>query len=125
MLLLAFTLGFVSSYLGTITPSMLNITVTKISIERGKKTAIYFAIGVSLVVLIQCYLALFLVTVIDSNPFILETIQSLSIVIFALLSLSFLRMAIREKQEIAAKKIRTNGFFTGLGLSLMLSLIHI
>ena len=28
-------------------------------------------------------------------------------------------MAIREKQEIAVKKIRMNGFFTGIGLSLM------
>ena len=119
MLFLAFILGFTSSYLGTIAPSMLNITVTKISIERDRKTAIHFAIGVSLIVLIQCYLALLFLTVIASNPFILETIQSISIVIFAVLSLVFLRMGMREKKEIAPKKIRTNGFFTGIGLSLM------
>ena len=119
MLFLAFFLGFSSSYLGTITPSMLNITATKISIEKNKKTAINFAIGVSVIVLAQCYIALIFLKLIQSNPFILETIQSVSIVIFTILSIAFLRLALREQKETASRKIRRNGFFTGIGLSLI------
>lgn len=119
MLFLAFTLGFSSSYLGTIAPSMLNITATKISIEKNKKTAINFCIGVALIVLIQCYLALIFLNKIQANLYILESIQSVSIVIFTLLSLVFLRMAMREKQEKTPKKTKTSGFLTGIGLSLV------
>lgn len=89
MLFLSFFLGFSSSYLGTITPSMLNITATKISIERTKKTAINFSIGVSIVVLFQAFFALLFLKVIQANPVILETIKSVAIVVFSMLSFVF------------------------------------
>jgi threonine/homoserine/homoserine lactone efflux protein len=119
MLFLAFFLGFSISYLGTVTPSMLNITATKISIEKDKKTGIHFSIGVSFIVLFQAFFALLFLKVIYSSPIILETIQSISIIIFAILSIFFFRTAIQEQKEIATKKSRKNGFLTGIGLSLI------
>jgi threonine/homoserine/homoserine lactone efflux protein len=119
MLFLTFFLGFSTSYLGTVTPSMLNITATKISIEKGKKTAIHFSIGVSLIVLFQAFFALLFLKVIYASPIILETIQSVSIIVFAGLSFFFFRTAIQEQKEVATKKSIKNGFLTGIGLSLI------
>jgi len=119
MLFLAFFLGFSTSYLGTVTPSMLNITATKISIEKNKKTAINFSIGVSCIVLFQAFFALFFLKIIHSHPIVIETIQSISIIVFIILSLFFFRMAIQEQKEIATKKNIKNGFLTGIGLSLI------
>lgn len=45
MLFLTFFLGLSTSYLGTISHSILNITATKIRIEKNKKTAIDFSFG--------------------------------------------------------------------------------
>jgi len=119
MLFLTFFLGFSTSYLGTVTPSMLNITATKISIEKNKKTAINFAIGVSCIVVFQAFFALLFLKIIHSHPIILDTIQSVSIIVFVILSFFFFRLAIREQKEIASKKNIKNGFLTGIGLSLI------
>ena len=96
---------------------MLNITATKISIERTKKTAINFSIGVSIVVLFQAFFALLFLKVIQANPVILETIKSVAIVVFSMLSFVFFRKAIQEQKEIRSKKMTQNGFLTGVGLS--------
>lgn len=118
MLFLTFFLGFSTSYLGTVTPSMLNITATKISIESNKKTAINFSIGVSFIVFFQAFFALAFIKIIHSSPIILETLQSVSILIFAILSIFFFRKAIQEQKETTTNKVIKNGFLTGVGLSL-------
>ncbi|MDG2193592.1 MAG: glutamate dehydrogenase [Polaribacter sp.] len=112
-----FLLGLVTSYVGSISPSMLNITATKISIEQGKKIAIQFAIGVSVIVLFQAFFALLFLQVIHENPIILESIETAAIVVFSILSLVFFRKARQEQQEISATKSKPNGFITGMGLS--------
>ena len=57
MLALHFIFGFITSFLGSLTPSMLNVTAAKISLNKGKNSAIKFAIGVSVIVFIQAYVA--------------------------------------------------------------------
>ena len=117
MLFLSFFLGFSASYIGSITPSMLNITATKISLEKGKKTATQFAFGVSFIVLFQAFIGLFFLKTINQNPVILETIQKVATVIFIVLSIVFFRKAIQKQQEIPTQKPTKNGFLTGAGLS--------
>ena len=110
MLFLSFLLGFSSSYLGTLTPSMLNITATKISIERDRKEAINFSIGVSFIVLFQAYFALYFLKIILQNPIILDSIQSASIIVFSILSFVFFRKAIKEQKDDFTPKIKKRGF---------------
>ena len=52
-------LGFVTSFLGYLPPSMLNITVSKITIEKNKKEARCFILGVLLIVLFQVFAVLY------------------------------------------------------------------
>lgn len=117
MFFIPFLLGLVTSYVGSISPSMLNITATKISIEQGKKIAIQFAIGVSVIVLFQAFFALLFLQIIYENPIILEAIETAAIVVFSILSLVFFRKARQEQQEVSTTKSKRNGFITGMGLS--------
>ena len=119
MLFFTFFLGFSTSYLGTIAPSMLNITASKIRIEKNKKTAVNFSKGVAFIVLFQSFFALFFLKVMHNNPYILEIIQSVSSVVFAIISFFFFRIALQEQKETTHKKTISNGFLTGIGLSLV------
>lgn len=119
MLFLTFFLGLSSSYLGTIAPSMLNITATKIRIEKNKKTAIDFSIGVAFIALFQAFIALYFLKIIHHNPIIIEIIQSISSVVFLFLSFFFFRIALKEHREIITKPSIKNGYITGIGLSLV------
>lgn len=112
-----FILGLVTSYIGLIPPSMLNLNAIKISIEKDQKTAIQFAFGVSLVVLIQAFLALLFLKKIHTNTFIIDSIQILSIIIFFILSIVFFVKALKEQKTQTKKTKLKNGFLTGIGLS--------
>jgi threonine/homoserine/homoserine lactone efflux protein len=83
--------GFSTSFLGMIFPSMLNMTSVKISIERGKFNAIKFAMGVSTIVLLQAYGAVFFTKYLNENPDFIITLQKIAVVIFAFLSIYFYR----------------------------------
>lgn len=119
MLFSTFFLGLSSSYLGTVTPSMLNITATKISIENNKRAAINYAIGVSLIVVLQAYFALFILKALHLNTFILESIQIISVAIFSILSVFFYYKARNNNLHSSAQKTSKKSFITGLGLALL------
>lgn len=111
-----FLLGFITSFLGTLTPSMLNMTTAKISLTKSKPDAIKFAIGVSLVVLIQVYIAILFTKFLRNNPAFVQSLQKTAMVIFAGLSFYFYRES--KKQKEATYKERTgNSFVIGLLLS--------
>lgn len=117
MVFIAFFLGLISSYIGTMTPSMLNITATKISLEKGENSAKQFAIGVSVIVIFQAFFGLYFLTFIFENPIILNSIHKISIFIFAILSIAFFIKALQEQKEVVVKKSTKNPFLIGIGLS--------
>ncbi len=113
-----FVLGFIISFLGMITPSMLNMTAAKISLNKNKQEAIKFALGVSLMVIAQAYLAILFTKFLSLNPGFVLTLQKISIVIFAGLSFYFFQQSIKEKKnELMAKESSKNSLIVGLFLS--------
>ncbi len=118
VLTLHFVLGFITSFLGTLTPSMLNMTTAKISIHKSKESAIKFAVGVSIVVLIQAYVATLFTRYLRENPTFVESLQKIALVIFAFLSIYFYRQSKKEKKETdSAKEKAQNSFMGGILLS--------
>ncbi len=115
-LVLHFILGFIVSFLGTSTPSMLNMTAVKISLNKSKWDAIIFAFGVSIVVLLQAYIAILFTKFLRSNPEFVQSLQKIAIVIFALLSFYFYRQSKKEKGPTSKVKA-TNSFVVGLLLA--------
>ena len=113
-----FIIGFIVAFIGSITPSMLNMTALKIRLQKNVKSAHKYVLGVSVVVLLQAYIAVVLSKYILENPTILDVISQFGIVIFILLSIYFYKES--KKQKIAVsnqKNSKTLFFLTGLILS--------
>lgn len=118
-ILFHFFLGFITSFLGTLFPSMLSLTTVKISIKESKKKAVAFAAGVSAIVIIQAYVAVAFSKILLSNPMYLDTLQKIGVFVFAVLSIIFLRQAIRSKKGKTASERKVKGFITGMFFSLI------
>ena len=115
-----FLFGFFFSFVGSITPSMLNITALKIRLEKGKKATNKYAIGVSIVVLLQVYIAVLLTEYITENPAVIETLEKAGIIIFLLLSYYFYKESKKSKIYIETSKAKSeNPLLTGLTLSIL------
>ena len=113
-----FLFGFFFSFVGSITPSMLNITALKIRLEKGKKATNKYAIGVSIVVLLQVYIAVLLTEYITENPAVIETLEKAGIIIFLLLSYYFYKESKKSKKELEVIKAKSeNSFLIGITLS--------
>jgi threonine/homoserine/homoserine lactone efflux protein len=118
ILILHFFFGVVFAFAGSITPSMLNMTALKISLEKNKKEANFYALGVAVVVVIQAYLAIVLTKYITENPSFLESLEKVGIVIFISLSYYFYRESNNDKKPIEIKKTSSNKpFLKGITLS--------
>lgn len=116
--LILFFLGYIISFVGSITPSMLNMTALKISLKKGKDSAKNYALGVSLVVAFQVYIAVLLVKYITDNPKVLETIEKGGIIIFISLSYYFYKESKKNKIDTVSTK-KELPFLTGITLSLL------
>ena len=117
-LFLPFIFGFTTSFVGMLTPGMLNMTSVKIRLERGKVNAMKFASGVSIIVLVQAYAAVFFIKFLKENPDFIQSIQKIALVVFSLLSIYFymeFKKDRKTKSEFNQKCKDT--FFVGLLLS--------
>ena len=119
-LFLLFFFGFFSSFVGSITPSMLNMTALKISLEKGEKAANKYALGVALIILPQALVAVLLTSYIAENPQILETLEKAGIVVFIILSLYFYREFKKDKIKVEGViSTKETPLLRGLTLSLL------
>ncbi|ARV07002.1 glutamate dehydrogenase [Polaribacter sp. SA4-10] len=112
--------GFIFSFIGSITPSMLNMTALKISLEKNETAANYYNLGVSLIVFIQTYIAVILTNYISKNPSFLESLEKAGIFIFILLSFYFYRQSKKEKTQVKASNTKKgSSFLSGIILSFL------
>ena len=117
-LVLHFFFGFSTSFLGMVFPSMLNMTTVKISMERGRPKAVYFAFGVSTMVILQAYLAIGLSEYIMHHPGVIEWIQTLASFLFSGLSVYFFLAFKKEKKKLdKVEEDCRNTFLIGILLS--------
>ena len=99
---------------------MLNMKALKISLENGKTATNKYAIGVSLAVFPQAYIAILLTKYIAENAAILETLQKIGVVIFLFLVFYFYRESKKGKIQIETSKVKNNNpFLTGITLSVL------
>ncbi len=113
-------LGFITSFLGTIFPSMLSMTTVKISLKEGQRKAVIFAFGVSTIVIGQAYLSVAFSKILLKDLSYLATLQKVGVVIFTGLSIYFFIQASKQKkQQTNASKHKTNKFVLGIFFSLL------
>lgn len=86
---LHFIFGFGVGFLGVIPPGLLNMTAAKISVKQSSRAAGVFALGASLVVVVQVYVGVFFSKILSENPDILMRMEQFAIAVFIALSVFF------------------------------------
>jgi len=95
-----FIVTFFASLIGVIPPGLVNMTVAKTCLERGKKDGIMVAIGAATVVGVQALIAILLAKYIYFNPFVRNIILRTGAVIFFFLSIYFFAKAKQRETKI-------------------------
>lgn len=95
-----FLITYFAALLGVIPPGLVNMSVAKTCVKRGKKNGIYVAVGASFVVLIQALIAIILARYIFNNPIVQNVLLRSGLVIFLIMMFYFLIMAKRRQKEV-------------------------
>ncbi len=95
-----FLITYFAALLGVVPPGLVNMTVAKTCVQRGKKNGIYVAVGASFVVLIQATIAVLLTRYIFDNPFVRNVLLRAGLVIFLILMVYFLIMAKYKRKKV-------------------------
>jgi threonine/homoserine/homoserine lactone efflux protein len=95
-----FLITYFAALLGVVPPGLVNMTVAKTCVQKGKKNGIYVAAGASFVVLIQAMIAVLLTRYIFDNPFVRNVLLRAGLVIFLILMVYFLIMAKYKRKKV-------------------------
>ncbi|WP_420570676.1 lysine transporter LysE [Kordia sp.] len=120
-LIILFFVTFSAALLGVVPPGLINITAAKISTQKGKLNGVIFAIGASLVVLLQAFVAVMISKYLYHNQQIIDVLLKVALVIFGLLGIYFFIIARKKKEKrIRMVKVSKKGsFFKGIFLAML------
>ncbi|KAA1244222.1 LysE family translocator [Aquimarina sp. RZ0] len=115
-----FLVTFFASLIGVIPPGLVNMTVARTCLERGKKNGVLVAVGASVVVLIQALIAILLAKYIFFNPFVRNILLRSGAVIFLLMAIYFFIKAKQRRTKIKVyRNTDTRSFFKGAMMSVI------
>ncbi len=113
-----FLVTFFASLVGVIPPGLVNMTVARTCLERGKNNGILVAIGASVVVVLQALVAILLAKYIFFNPFVKNILLRTGAVIFFLMAIYFFAKAKQRETKIKVyRRGNTRSFFKGVMMS--------
>ncbi len=114
-------LGYFIAVLAVILPGLINMTAAKISLQEGKNEALSFAVGASIVVFFQTYVAVIFARFISIHSEIISLLQEIGILVFTTLSIYFFWIAKKPNKQQKDIKIKgkSNRFYHGILLSML------
>lgn len=95
-----FLITYFAALLGVVPPGLVNMSVAKACLLRGKKNGLLMAAGASVVVLFQALIAILLAKYIFDNPYVRSMLLRTGLVIFILMGIYFLVMARRKRKRV-------------------------
>ncbi len=112
-----FFLGFFFSFIGSIPPGTLNITVLQLGLDRNIKVALRFALAVAIIEYPYAWIGVQFEYYISSSPVVLENFQLIAALVMTILGISNLWPT--RTPTGFAKKFSESGFRRGIILSLL------
>ena len=103
-----FLIVYFAALFGVLPPGLVNMTVAKTCIERGKKNGMLVAIGASIVILLQAFIAVLLAKYIFEHEFVRRIMLRAALVIFSILGVYFFVQAKKKKGVPAHSKKKEN-----------------
>lgn len=119
-LFLPFFFGFLSAVVGVIPPGLINMTAAKVGITDGRKRAMMFVLGATIIVFLQTYISVMFAQYINQHEEIVVLFREIGLGIFSALSIYFLFFAREPKinpQEKLQLKSKRSRFFMGMLIS--------
>ena len=95
-----FLVTYFAALLGVVPPGLVNMSVAKTCVQKGKKSGMYFATGAASVVMIQAFIAILLAKYIFNNPYVHNILLRTGLVIFILMAVYFFVMAQRKRRKV-------------------------
>ncbi|WP_035335525.1 LysE family translocator [Dokdonia sp. PRO95] len=118
-----FLITFFAALAGVIPPGLINMSVAKTCVERGRNNGLLVAIGASFIVIIQALIAVLLAKYIFGNPFVQNMLLRTGLVIFLIMAVFFFMKAKRGK--VPKVKLSKNRGLKSLGKGMMISVLNI
>ena len=113
----AFLVGTAFSFMGSIPPGTLNLSVLQLGLDGKTNTAWKFALAVTLVEYPYTWLAIQFEYWITSNPVVTENFQLITAIVMTTIGIANLASA--RKPTAAISKFQESGFRRGLILSIL------
>jgi len=119
-LFLPFFFGFLSAVVGVIPPGLINMTAAKVGITDGRKRAMMFVLGATIIVFLQTYISVMFAQYINQHEEIVVLFREIGLGIFMALSIYFLFFAkvsnLKNEEKLQLKSKRSR-FFMGMLIS--------
>lgn len=112
-----FLMGFIFSFVGSIPPGTLNITVLQLGLEGKINTALKFALAVSIVEYPYAWIGIQFEYLISQSPLMIENFQLIAALVMTILGITNL-LPSRSPKGFARKFVES-GFRRGLVLSIL------
>ncbi len=118
-ILILFFATFSAAFMATVPPGLLNMNAAKTSVEKGKLNGIIFSLGVSSMIMVQAYIAVFISKFLYRNPEVIDLLLKIAIAVFAFFAIYFFITAKRKKtQKLKEVKVsKKNSFYKGVLLA--------
>lgn len=114
---IAFALAFGFSFIGTLPPGTLNLSVLQLGLENKIKAAWQFSIAAALIEYPYCWVAVRFEKLITSSPAIVENFERIGAIV--MIALGILNLISLRKQRIKKVDAKEYGFTKGLVLGIL------
>ncbi len=118
-LIILFFATFSAAFMATVPPGLLNMNAAKTSVEKGKLNGIIFSLGVSSMIMVQAYIAVFISKFLHNNPQVIDILLQIALLVFAFFAIYFFVVGKKNKKKIVkvVKVSKKNSFFKGVLLA--------
>ncbi|MGY8914066.1 MAG: LysE family transporter [Flavobacteriales bacterium] len=118
-LIILFFATFSAAFMATVPPGLLNMNAAKTSVEKGKLNGIIFSLGVSSMIMVQAYIAVYISKFLHNNPQVIDILLQIALLVFAFFAIYFFVVGKKNKKKIVkvVKVSKKNSFFKGVLLA--------
>lgn len=110
-----FLIVYAAAFIGVVPPGLVNMTVAKACVEKGKKSGFYVAVGAGIVILLQAFVAVLLAKYIFDHPYVKRMLLRAGLVIFSILGVYFFVQAKKKKGiKHTTKEASAHSIFKGM-----------
>ena len=95
---------YFAAMVGVIPPGLVNMTVAKTCVNKGKRSGLRVALGASMVVFFQAMLAILMAKYIFNHPYVQKMILRAGLVVFLIMGIYFFIAARKPNKKVALKK---------------------